>query len=398
VASTAAIEFGFGAQAGDHPPAIQPGAGQRSSANLAGLAERKILELYGPPGVVINEDLDVVHVRGRTGPYLEPMPGAPSFNILRLARPDLHVELRRTIQEAKVSGARAQVECRLAVDGKTRTVEIEVVPVTEPETKTRCFLILFREPVAASPSPAGEPAAPGPPGEEQRYQELERELTVAKEYLQSTIEELESANEELKSSNEELQSSNEELQSTNEELETSKEELQSSNEELTTVNDELQNRMGELQQINDDLHNILGVIGEAVIIVDLHGRIRRFNQLAERLFNLVSADIGRSVSMLNTFIVGPRVEELAARVVDRPAPIESSVQTTDRNRYTVRVTPYRTLDQSIKGGVIAFVPEKPLGRKTPARGGAAAAPKRHRQPARAPSGERNGRRKLRGRP
>ena len=110
---------------------------------------------------------------------------------------------------------------------------------------------------------------------------------VTKEYLQSTIEELESANEELKSSNEELQSSNEELQSTNEELETSKEELQSSNEELTTVNDELQNRMAELQQTNDDLHNVLGGIGEAIVIVGMDLRIRRYTHSAEKLLNLV---------------------------------------------------------------------------------------------------------------
>ena len=80
-----------------------------AAANLASLADRKVLELYGPPGVVVNEDLDVVHIRGRTGAYLEPMPGAPSFNILRLARPDLHVELRRALHEAKTSGTRVTV-------------------------------------------------------------------------------------------------------------------------------------------------------------------------------------------------------------------------------------------------------------------------------------------------
>jgi two-component system CheB/CheR fusion protein len=241
------------------------------------VAERKILEIYGPPGVVINEDLDIVHLRGRTGPYFEPMPGAPSFNILRLARPELHVDLRRAIHEAKTSNDRVAVETRLTDEGKTRIVELEVLPVVEPDTKSRCFLVLFHEPkprrdVAPSQVNASGNGSP----EDERRQELERELMVTKEYLQSTIEELESANEELKSSNEELQSSNEELQSTNEELETSKEELQSSNEELTTVNDELQNRMGELQLTNDDLHNVLGGIGEAIVIIGMDLRIRRF--------------------------------------------------------------------------------------------------------------------------
>src|SRR5262249_18884688 len=181
------------------------------------------------------------------------------------------------------------------------------------ESKTRCYLVLFHEPGdehdIVAPAPVGAPP-PEETVEDQRRQELERELMVTKEYLQSTIEELESANEELKASHEELPASTEELQSTNEELETSKEELQSSNEELTTVNDELQNRMGELQMTNDDLHNILGGIDEAIVIVGMDLRIRRYTLIAEKLLNLVPGDAGRSVSLLNAFIVGQRVENL----------------------------------------------------------------------------------------
>jgi two-component system CheB/CheR fusion protein len=192
---------------------------------------------------------------------------------------------------------------------------------------------------------------------------------VTKEYLQSTIEELESANEELKSSNEELQSSNEELQSTNEELETSKEELQSSNEELTTVNDELQNRMGELQQTNDDLHNILGGIGEAIVIIGMDLRIRRFTETAEKLLNLVPADVGRSVSQLNAFLVGHRIEELAARVIEGLTPIEERVQCADQRWYDLRVSPYQTLDHAIKGALVVLVAAeqaaKPAGKSKP---------------------------------
>ncbi len=358
VASMAALDFGFGVQSAESAPAIQPNVAQRSAGSLATVAERKILEIYGPPGVVINEDLDIVHIRGRTGPYFEPMPGAPSFNILRLARPELHVDLRRALHEAKASNERISVETRLTEDGKTRAVEIEVLPVIEPDSKSRCYLVLFHEPKPRREVPtAADTSAPSTNGspEDDRRVELERELMVTKEYLQSTIEELESANEELKSSNEELQSSNEELQSTNEELETSKEELQSSNEELTTVNDELQNRMSELQLTNDDLHNILVGIGEAIVIIGMDLRIRRYTQTAEKLLNLVPGDVGRSVSQLNAFIVGHRIEELAAKVIERLTPIDERVRCADQRWYDLRVSPYRTLDHSIKGALIVLV-------------------------------------------
>src|SRR5690606_31995405 len=107
---------------------------------------------------------------------------------------------------------------------------------------------------------------------------------------------------ELKSANEELQSSNEELQSTNEELETSKEEMQSTNEELTTVNQELQNRMTELTVTNDDLYNVLAGVDNAVVIVGMDLRIRRYTNSAEKLLNLVPADVGRSVAFLDAFL------------------------------------------------------------------------------------------------
>jgi two-component system CheB/CheR fusion protein len=356
-ASTTALDFGFGVQNHENAPAIQPSVAQRSASSLATVAERKILEVYGPPGVVINEDLDILHIRGRTGPYLEPMPGAPSFNILRQARPELHVDLRRALHEAKTNNERTSVQTRLTEEGQTRSVEIEVLPVIEPDTKSRCFLVLFHEPEPRRERPPSDvpPAtSDGTPGDERRV-ELERELLMTKEYLQSTIEELESANEELKSSNEELQSSNEELQSTNEELETSKEELQSSNEELTTVNDELQNRMGELQQTNDDLHNILVGIDEVIVIVGMDLRIRRYTQSAEKLLNLVSSDVGRSVSQLNGFVVGHRIEDLAAKVIERLTPIEGRVQCADQRWYDLRISPYRTLDHAIKGALVLLV-------------------------------------------
>jgi two-component system CheB/CheR fusion protein len=357
VATTAPLDVGLGVKIPETQP-LPLSASHRASANLAGLAERKILELYGPPGVVVNDDLDVIHIRGRTRGYLEPMPGAPSFNLLRLARPDLHIELRRVLQEARSKKARASVECRVVEDGTARTVTIEVIPIVEPETNVRCFMVLFHEP--AESRPAGETnqietAAASESPEDERLRELERELTLAREYLQNAIEELESSNEELKSSNEELQSSNEELQSTNEELETSKEELQSSNEELTTVNDELNSRMTELELTNDDLHNILSSMGSAMILVGLDLRIRRFTQVAETLMNLVPGDIGRSVSLLNAFIVGERIEELAAEAVGNLVPIEKRVACANRRWYELHITPYKTLDHSIKGAVIVLL-------------------------------------------
>jgi two-component system CheB/CheR fusion protein len=115
-----------------------------------------------------------------------------------------------------------------------------------------------------------------------------RDLELAYEELQATVEVLETTNEELQSTNEELETTNEELQSTNEELETMNEELQSTNEELETINDELRDRSLELNEVNGFLESILSSVGVAVIVLDRSMTIQIWNRQAEELWGLRS--------------------------------------------------------------------------------------------------------------
>jgi two-component system CheB/CheR fusion protein len=328
-----------------------PGVARRPSFDIPAMADRRVLEQYGPPGVVIGEDMEIIYIRGRVSPYLEPMPGAPSFNILRLAPPELHVDLRRAVHEAQITNAKVTVPSQLREPGGLRKFDLEVQPLNDPDVKAPLLLVLFVEPKTEMAKVLPMRALESRPEE---MQALERELEVTKDFLQTTIEELESANEELKSSNEEMQSSNEELQSTNEELESSKEELQSSNEELTTANDELQQRMSDLQQSNDDLHNVMLGIGNAVVIVGMDLRIRRYTHAAGKLLNLIDGDIGRSVGQLNAFLGGERVEKLASEVISTLTPIEREMVGSDKRWYDLSIAPYKTLDHTIKGAVITL--------------------------------------------
>lgn len=130
------------------PPSLEVAphpAMPRPTSNLQGLVERKLLELYGPPGVVINEDLDVLQFRGHTGPFLDPAPGAASFNILRIARFELHIELNKAIKQAIADRQRVSTEVVLPGDGPQTAVRIDVVPIEDPDTGARCLLVLFQK-------------------------------------------------------------------------------------------------------------------------------------------------------------------------------------------------------------------------------------------------------------
>ncbi len=328
----------------------------RPLANLQQLADRKVLDRFGPAGVLVNEHLDILQFRGRTGPYFEPQPGTATLNLLKLARPELHLELRNTtgraLQENVPISGRAIL---LPGSEQNRLVSIEVHPLRDPETNTRSLLVLFRE--DEQDRNAEDPILPSQPTSEGgRTEALEHELASTKQFLQSAVEELETSNEELKSANEELQSSNEELQSSNEELETSKEELQSTNEELTTVNDELQNRMEELSVSNDDLLNLLSAVDLPVLMVGMDLRLRRVTDAAESAFGLSGEDVNRPVSILRPFFPSVDLERVCRQVIDRLVPAQQGVLAADGRWFELRVRPYRTVDHVIGGAVISLAP------------------------------------------
>jgi two-component system, chemotaxis family, CheB/CheR fusion protein len=213
-------------------------------------ADRLLLARFAPACVLVNQALTILQFRGQTGPYLEPAGGPPSFDLRRVIRPELLVQILPAIGETSKTGVASRRDVRLG----TREISIEVIPLAGSGGR-QSFLILFddgsRLPVDRS-MPAAVPALTESE-KDRRLAHVERELGGMREYMRAAIEEHEAVQEELRSAHEEMLSANEEFQSTNEELETSKEELQSTNEELTTTIDELRSRNHELARLNIEL-------------------------------------------------------------------------------------------------------------------------------------------------
>lgn len=235
-------------------------------------------------------------------------------------------------------------------------VSVEVVPITASGRPH--YLVLFERADRGTPSTKGRKTGqpPQPKGGRQAggITMLQRELEANREYLQAIIQELEAANEELQSANEEILSSNEELQSTNEELDTAKEELQSTNEELNTVNEELHSRNDELSRVNSDLVNLVGSVQIAIVIVSSDLRIRRFTAMAERVLNLIPADLDRSIAHINPNIDVANPPQLIVESMDTMTVIERDVRDRQGRWYSLRIRPYRSLDNKIEGAVLAL--------------------------------------------
>jgi two-component system CheB/CheR fusion protein len=335
---------------------------QNGPSNIFHEADRILLGRFAPAGVLINDALEILQFRGRTSTFLEPPPGAPSFNLMKMAREGLVAELRTAIHNARKKGTAVRREgVRVRNDGRTIITNVEVIPFVTP-LKERFHLVMFEEAIPEAAEPKPKKGAKGQP-DGQRTQRLQRELEATREYLQSIIEEQEAMNEELRSANEEIQSSNEELQSTNEELETAKEELQSSNEELTTLNEELENRNQELAQVNNDLTNLLASVDIPIVMLDSELRIRRFNPGAHKALNLIASDLGRSIRDVKLPLQMSHVDELVASVIDELKVREVNVQDREGQWYSLRVRPYRTMENKIDGAVLVLIDLPKAGKK-----------------------------------
>jgi two-component system CheB/CheR fusion protein len=165
---------------------------------------------------------------------------------------------------------------------------------------------------------------------------------------------MQSSQEELKFTNEELQSTNEELQSTNEELMSSKEEMQSLNEELQTLNAELQSKVDDFTRVNNDMKNLLNSTDIATLFLDKDMNIRRFTIQAVKIFKLIKSDIGRPFTDLVSDLIYPDLSDDALKVLKTLIYIKKQIPTKDGRWFSVRIMPYRTLDDKVDGVVITF--------------------------------------------
>jgi two-component system CheB/CheR fusion protein len=251
--------------------------------------DRILLSKYSLASVVVDEDLEVLEIRGKVSSFLSLPAGKVSFNLLKLIpETRLFLEVEKLVHQVRSSGEPArQDRIPFDRDGHAGEVSVEVVPLRARQKNT--LLILF-EPVTA-PGEAEPAAEPSPPGERMdprdvQIARLKQEVTDAKQRFVAIIEEHQLSREESQNSTEEALSTNEELQSLNEELETAKEELQSTNEELITVNDELQIKNAALAKARDFAMSIVETVRQPLLVLDMELRIKMANRAFYRLFRV----------------------------------------------------------------------------------------------------------------
>ncbi|MCC5868479.1 MAG: PAS domain-containing protein [Gammaproteobacteria bacterium] len=320
------------------------------TANLQAAANEVLLQVHSPPAVVINADGDIVYISGRTGKYLEPAAGKANWNFHAMAREGLRAPLATAIRRAAVQVDPVQLRgVRIHSPEGANIVDVTVQALHKPAALKGMTMVVFHDVARPTSQARGETSGTSAPSDyEAKLQDYQDEIVSLRESARAS-------SEELQSTNEELQSTNEELQSTNEELTTSKEEMQSMNEELQTINNELEAKLDDLALAQSDMKNVLNSVDIAILFLDQHLQVRRYTDRAAKIINLRESDVGRPLSDLTTSLQYPGLHADATDTLRTLVPTEKQILADDERWFSVRIMPYRRLDNLIDGVVITLV-------------------------------------------
>ncbi|GMA57966.1 hypothetical protein GCM10025858_24690 [Alicyclobacillus sacchari] len=308
---------------------------------------RIFVEEHMPACVVIDDKQDVVSLHGDVNKYLALASGKPSNNVHKMFDSSISVAIVTAMSKIR-KGSLEVVYDHVQTKGADHVrVSLVIRPLSHVVERFRNYVLVLFKDAERTPqfaSTYGDMVT----SVNQHVIELERELQMYQEKLQVTVEELETSNEELQATNEEIVAANEELQSTNEEL-------HSVNEELLTINAEYQLNIQQLTELNNDMDNFLASTQIGTLFLDREMRVRRFTPAITKEINLLEVDIGKPISHISHHLKYDEMVQDAEKVLATSVPIEREIESKTGHWYSVRILPYRTAEQPIKGTVLTFV-------------------------------------------
>ncbi|EOR92948.1 Chemotaxis protein methyltransferase CheR [Arcticibacter svalbardensis MN12-7] len=321
------------------------------STSIAETFNKILLESYTPASILVNEKGDILFINGMISRFMEFPQGEAVLNVNKMIKDELKYVLGNLIHQAVLQKTVVSIpDINIKEGDQFRIVSLKAV-VLEERPLQGLILVMFED--TGLLKKKKESVNPKGQNNNKHIIDIEKELLYTKQQLHSTIEQMETSLEELKSTNEELQSTNEELQSTNEESLTTKEEMQSLNEELMTINVQYQSKAEELTQLNNDMKNLLDSTEIGTIFLDNNLDVLRFTPQVRKLFNLIPSDVGRSITHIVSNFETPLEEEIR-EVIENLLTKEIEVKTKNNEWYSVRIMPYRTLENFISGAVLTF--------------------------------------------
>jgi len=313
---------------------------------------RQLINRYAPITIFIEPDFTILFTTKNVAERLSFKPGVFHNNLLSLLPEPIPVFLKKGVNDCEESNHPIKIEDISYQNHQGESVSFNLsIEKISNELGQSFFLLEFGEektsenPEVLSKNYVFDSIA------QQQIESLEADLRSKEMELQKTVEKLEASNEELQAANEELMSANEELQSTNEEL-------QSVNEELHTLNNELHDTNEDINKLNDEYNNLLNSTEIATLFLDKELRIRKFNPMFKKHFDLRLIDLGRKI---NTFTSNfeQKVQDIIIKnleiVLQTGNSVEMEVKDLQGSYHLQKITPFLKNEDILDGVVLSFI-------------------------------------------
>ena len=126
-------------------------------------------------------------------------------------------------------------------------------------------------------------------------------------------------------------------------------------EELYTVNTEHRLRLDELTTMTDGLSSFPSSTMIGTLFVDSNLNIHKRTEYVGREFQLMVYDVGRSILIFAHSFPDEAIERDCRTVLKDLVSIDREVTAMNGRCYTLRIAPYRTTENSIRGLVITII-------------------------------------------
>lgn len=103
------------------------------------------------------------------------------------------------------------------------------------------------------------------------------------------------------------------------------------------------------------MQNLTAATGIGTLFLDPDLRVKMFTPPTADLFNVTDNDIGRPITNCTHRLDYSGLEEDVRRVLRHLAPVETEVRSKSGQHYSMRLRPYRTVEDRIDGTVVTFV-------------------------------------------
>ena len=121
------------------------------------------------------------------------------------------------------------------------------------------------------------------------------------------------------------------------------------------ANEELQNRTLELSRLNNDPGNLFSSVNLPIVMLSSDLRIRRLTPMAEKVLNLIPADVGRSMEDAKLNLNVPDLETAIVDVIETGGTKDYEVQDHEGRWHLLRITPSHNPGNKIDGAVLVLV-------------------------------------------